>query len=70
MREPKRARRIRQADALPNVGEVWLDPNGQRREIDYVGPTHVGFLLANGLRNLETHKVWHRWAAGAARVAR
>ncbi len=70
MRNASRTRRTRQADSLPEVGEVWRDPAGQRREVDYVGETHVGFRLPNGLRNLETHAVWRKWAAGAERVAR
>jgi len=70
VRDASRPRRIRQAASLPEIGEVWRDREGQRREVDYVGATHVGYRLPNGLRNLETHEVWRRWAAGAERVAR
>lgn len=40
----------------------------ERREVDYVGQTHVGYRLPNGLRNLATHREWRTWARGAIRV--
>lgn len=68
MSKPSRPRRARQ-EPLPEVGEVWRAFEGQRREVDYVGPTHVGYRLPNGLRNLDTHREWLSWARNAAKVA-
>ena len=54
----------------PEVGEVWRTPGGDRREVDYLGPTHVGYRGSSGVRTLVTHAVWRKWAAGAERVTR
>lgn len=46
---------------LPKVGDHWKVEPDEIRVVDHVGPTHVGYEIENGVRNLVTHAQWRRW---------